>query len=233
MPEQRDGKLESLVATAPPAKFNQRKYKYMATEKQILANQENSKLSTGPTSPEGVQASSRNNFSHGLAPKHHEVFTFLHDEDPNKFRELVLNLIKEHAPQGETQKILVRRMAESEWLRARAVRLQTDCFTQSDNLNEKRLSLFIRYETTHERAFYRALKELQTLRKEKRNTEIGFESQKLKQAAEVRAVEGANLKKEAQILKREEFEFKKMVIQTKKEVPPPVEISPGDLKMAA
>ena len=205
----------------------------MATEKQILANQQNAQLSTGPTSPEGVQASSRNNFSHGLAPKHHEVFTFLHDEDPNKFRELVLNLIKEHAPQGETQKILVRRMAESEWLRARACRLQTDCFTQSDNLNEKRLSLFIRYEITHERAFYRALKELQTLRKEKRNTEIGFESQKLKQAAETRA-------SEAQSLRREQFEWKKIVTQTKKESPQTkkgvreaAETTPGDQEMAA
>ena len=200
----------------------------MATEKQILANQENSKLSTGPTSEAGVLASSQNNFRHGLAPRHHEVFTFLQDEDPQKFGELVRNLIKEHAPQGETQKILVRRMAESEWLRARAVRLQTDCFTDYDNLNEKRLSLFIRYETTHERAFYRALKELQTLRKEKRNSEIGFESQKLKQAAETRAEEALKLKRDAQDLQREALEWKKMVIQMKKEVPPAVENGPGD-----
>ncbi len=205
----------------------------MATEKQILANQLNAQLSTGPTSPEGVQASSQNNFRHGLAPRHHEVFTFMKDEEPAKFGELVGKLLKEHAPQGETQKILVRRMAESEWLRARAVRLQTDCFTDYDNLNEKRLALFIRYETTHELAFYRALKELQTLRKEKRNTEIGFESQKLKQAAETRA-------SEAQTLRREQFEWKKIVTQTKKESPQPqkggrqaAENSPGDQEMAA
>ena len=96
-----------------------------------------------------------------------------------------------------------------------------------------KLGVLIRYQTTHERAFHRSLKELQNLRKERRNVEIGFESQKLKQASEVRASEGMNLKKEAQILKREEFKFKKFVIQTKKGVPPPVEISPGDLKMAA
>jgi len=94
------------------------------------------------------------------------------------------------------------------------------------NLNEKRLPLFIRYETTHERAFYRALKELQTLRKEKRNTEIGFESQKLKQAAETRA-------SEAQTLRREQFEWKKMVAEAKKEVRPTVETSPDDQEMAA
>ena len=182
----------------------------MATEKQILANQLNAQLSTGPTSEAGVQASSQNNFRHGLAPRHHEVFTFMKDEEPAKFGELVGKLLKEHAPQGETQKILVRRMAESEWLRARAVRLQTDCFTDYDNLNEKRLALFIRYETTHERAFYRALKELQTIRKEKRNTEI------------------------------EQFEWKKIVTQTKKESPQTkkgvreaAETTPGDQEMAA
>ena len=109
---------------------------------------------------------------------------------------------------------------------ARMYGTRTDCFTQSDNLNEKRLSLFIRYETTHERAFYRALKELQTLRKEKRNIEIGFESQKLKQAAETRA-------SEAQTLRREQFEFKKMIIQLKKEVRPAAGNSPGDQEMAA
>jgi hypothetical protein len=125
-------------------------------------------------------------------------------------------------------------MAQSEWLRARALRLQADCVRDGlANEDVPKLGVLIRYQTTHERAFHRSLKELQNLRKERRNTEIGFESQKLKQAAEVRAVESANLKKEAQILKREEFEFKKMVIQTKKEVPPPVEISPVGQEMAA
>ena len=128
----------------------------------------------------------------------------------------------------------MRHMAQSEWLRARALRLQADCV--QDGLAKEdvaKLGVLIRYQTTHERAFHRSLKELQNLRKERRNVEIGFESQKLKQASEVRASEGMNLKKEAQILKREEFKFKKFVIQTKKGVPPPVEISPGDLKMAA
>jgi hypothetical protein len=96
-----------------------------------------------------------------------------------------------------------------------------------------KLGVLIRYQTTHERAFHRSLKELQTLRKERRNLEIGFESQKLKQASEVRAVECVNLKKEAQILKREEFEFKKFVIQMKKGAPQAVETGPVGQEMAA
>ena len=125
-------------------------------------------------------------------------------------------------------------MAQSEWLRARALRLQADCVRDGlANEDVPKLGVLIRYQTTHERAFHRSLKELQNLRKERRNTEIGFESQKLKQAAEVRAVEALKLKRNAQDLQREALEFKKMLIQTKKEVPPPVEISPGDQKMAA
>jgi methylmalonyl-CoA mutase N-terminal domain/subunit len=100
-------------------------------------------------------------------------------------------------------------------------------------LNEKRLALFIRYETTHERAFYRALKELQTLRKEKRNTEIGFESQKLKQAAETRAAEALNLKREALEFKKAVVEMKNAANQTKKGVRPPVENSPDGQEMVA
>jgi hypothetical protein len=42
-----------------------------------------------------------------------------------------------------------------------------------------------------------------------------------------------NLKKEAQILKREEFEFKKTIIASRKEVTKVVKSDPGDLKMAA
>jgi hypothetical protein len=207
----------------------------MATAKQTAANRENAQHSTGPTSQARLDASARiNAWRHGLAVKDHERFGILYDENPDKFNELLARLTQEHAPTTETEVILMRHMAQSEWLRARALRLQADCV--QDGLAKEdvaKLGVLIRYQTTHERAFHRSLKELQNLRKERRNVEIGFESQKLKQASEVRASEGMNLKKEAQILKREEFKFKKFVIQTKKGVPPPVEISPGDLKMAA
>jgi len=207
----------------------------MATAKQTDANRKNAQHSTGPTSQEGLDLSARiAALRHGLAVKDHERFGILYDENSDKFDELHARLTQEHAPTTETEVILVRHMAQSEWLRARALRLQADCV--QDGLAKEdvaKLGVLIRYQTTHERAFHRSLKELQNLRKERRNLEIGFESQKLKQAAEVRASEGLNLKKEAQNLKREEFEFKKAIIQMKKEVPPPVEISPGDLKMAA
>jgi len=207
----------------------------MATEKQTAANRENAQHSTGPTSQEGLEASSWvAAWRHGLAVKDHERFSLLIDENREKFDELQQRLNDEHLPTSETEVLFVRHMAQSEWLRARALRLQNDLLEDNGkNVDPAKLAIFIRYQTTHERNFHRSVKELLTFRQQRRNTEIGFESQKLKQAAEVRAVEGMNLKKEAQILKREEFEFKKTIIASRKEVTKVVKSDPGDLKMAA
>jgi hypothetical protein len=207
----------------------------MATDKQTAANRQNAQHSTGPTSQEGLDLSARiNAWRHGLAVKDHERFSLLMDENREKFDELQQRLNDEHLPTTETETLLVRHMAQSEWLRARALRLQNDLLQDDGkNVDPAKLAIFIRYQTTHERNFHRSLKELLTFRQQRRNLEIGFESQKLKNAAEVRAVEGVNLKKEAQILKREEFEFKKTVIASRKEVTRVVKSAPGDQKMAA
>ena len=207
----------------------------MATAKQTAANRKNAQHSTGPTSQEGLEASSWvAAWRHGLAVKDHQTFEFLIDEKREKFDELLQRLNDEHVPATETEVLLVRHMAQSEWLRARALRLQNDLLQAAGkSVDPAKLAIFIRYQTTHERNFHRSLKELLTLRQQRRNAEIGFESQKLKQAAEVRAVEGKNLKKESQDLKREEFEFKKTVIESRKEVKKVVKSTPGDQKMAA
>jgi hypothetical protein len=183
----------------------------MATEKQIAANQRNAKHSHGPISEEGSIEAALNNFRHGLAVKTNEHFGILHDENSDKFEELLSSLQKEHAPTNPTETLLVRRMAQYEWLRARALRFQSDCLQYGvKNVESIKVALFIRYQTTHERAFYRALNELQSIREQKRKSEIGFESQQLKQAAEIRAAESQNLK-------REEFHFKKDIFQLNKQ----------------
>ena len=64
-------------------------------------------------------------------------------------------------------------------------------------------ALYLRYQTTHERAFYKALNELQKLRNERRKEQIGFESQKRAQAAEIRAEKALNLR-------IQEFQIKKL-----------------------
>jgi hypothetical protein len=68
-------------------------------------------------------------------------------------------------------------MAQSHWLAQRAIRLQNDCFT-AEGIDTKRLALFLRYQTTHQRAFHKALNTLIALQKTRRKQEIGFVSQK-------------------------------------------------------
>jgi len=204
----------------------------MATQAQIAANRENAKHSQGATSDEGRAISSRNNFKHGLCPTD-QSFAVLPSEDPDAFAELVLGLRHHYEPQNPVESILVRRLAESEWLRARAVRFQTNCIENDAMALASAIALFLRYQTTHERAFYKALNELQKLRQQTAKAEIGFESQKLKQPAEIRAVESLNLRKEA-------FQFKNQMEESRKSTSPaPVlrkttpEIDPGGLEMAA
>ncbi len=183
----------------------------MATEKQIAANQANAKLSQGPVTDAGKIAAQINAFRHGLAVKTNLHFGMLYDENQEVFDELLANLNKDHAPTNETERLLVLHMAQHEWLRARALRLQADCVQHGEkSVEADKFALFMRYGTTHERGFHKSLNELQSLRKQERNMEIGIESQRLKQAVEIRAVESQNLR-------REQFEFKKEVFQTKQQ----------------
>jgi hypothetical protein len=157
----------------------------MSTESQIRANRENSQHSTGPTSETGKAASSKNNFRHGLSG----AFALLEFESPAEYEDLLSGLQSEHQPSTTTEAILVEQMAQSYWLRKRALFLQHRAATD-DSLTldeqQKQLALFLRYQTTHDRAFHRALNDLLKLRAEKRKAEIGFESQKQKAAAESR-----------------------------------------------
>ncbi len=118
-------------------------------------NRKNAQLSTGPRSPEGKLASSRNATKHGLASGQ----LIVPGEDQAAFDALLHDFIEEHQPATPTEKLLIKEMAQSHWLTQRAIRLQNQCFT-ADGVNEKQLALFLRYQTTHERAFYKALNTL-------------------------------------------------------------------------
>jgi hypothetical protein len=156
----------------------------MSTAAQIDANQANSQQSTGPKSDEGKAISSQNNFRHGLTG----TFLVLPWENREKFHAFEQDLIAEHQPTTTTESILVSKMAQSYWLQQRAILLQQSCFSfGSLGVDRpKELALYLRYQGTHERAFYKALHELQKLRAEKRKQEIGFVSQERKTAEEKR-----------------------------------------------
>ncbi len=154
----------------------------MSTPAQVAANQANSRLSTGPRTPQGKAAASLNNLRHGLAGP----FVLLPWENQEEFQTLEHDLLAEHQPGTATELILVHEMAQSHWLRQRAISLQNTCLSQYDPAAgaPKNLALYIRYQATHNRAFYKALNELQKLRQQKRKEEIGFVSQSRKEERE-------------------------------------------------
>jgi hypothetical protein len=153
----------------------------MATSAQITANQSNAQHSTGPKTPEGRAIAARNNFRHGFTGE----FRVLPWEDQEECTALFTSLCAEHEPSTTTEKALVDTMAQSLWLRKRALILQDQTLNPNQPTcdDEKQLALFIRYQTTHDRAFHKSLEQLLRLRAEKRKQEIGFESQKRKRQA--------------------------------------------------
>jgi hypothetical protein len=157
----------------------------MSTESQVRANRENAQHSTGPTTEAGKAVSSMNNFRHGLAG----AFRVLASEDQDEFEALACGLKAEHNPATLTEVLLVEKMAQHYWLSQRAQRLQ-DLAMDDPNLTEeqqnRQFALFLRYQTTNDRAFHQCLNQLLKLRAEKRRSEIGFESQQHKKAHESR-----------------------------------------------
>ncbi|MGA8027180.1 MAG: hypothetical protein WB992_08530 [Bryobacteraceae bacterium] len=133
-------------------------------------NRLNSQHSTGPRTPQGKVTSSGNSLKHGLASG--EIV--IPGEDPAAFNALLHGLVEEHRPASPTEELLVNEMAQSYWLTQRALRFQNECFTEN-GVDEKRLALFLRYQTTHDRAFHKALNTLMKLRKERSR---GFVSQR-------------------------------------------------------
>jgi hypothetical protein len=184
----------------------------MATAAQILANRENSTHSTGPVTPAGKTIASGNSRKHGLTSKH----TVLPGEDPAEYDALRESIIKQYAPANETERTLTEEVASGSWRLARARRHETailkkligeNCVDADAAYAElfmekpKELERLLRYVTTIERSYYRALNKLEKLQKERKKEEkesallrawvdnasapaqIGFVSQNAKTAA--------------------------------------------------
>ncbi len=153
-----------------------------ATPAQIAANRENAKFSSGPTSTAGKATVSQNRRTHGLAGR----FTVLAWEDAGAFQTLAQSFYAEHNPETDNEQRLVDSLIQHYWLTQRAIRLQEDLIAKAEDptaVDGKKLSLFLRYQTTHERSYYKVERELHNLKKLKRQDEIGFESQNRRQEA--------------------------------------------------
>ncbi len=154
------------------------------SDRKLEANRQNARLSTGPVTEAGRAISAQNNFRHGLTG----AFCLLPDEKADEFNKLHADLSEEHQPATATESLLVNDMARHYWLYQRALRLQETCFAAdlTAGATQNQLNLLLRYATTHERAFRRALADLLKLRKERLRLERGFESQARERAAELR-----------------------------------------------
>jgi hypothetical protein len=166
----------------------------MTTSAQLSANQSNAQRSTGPKTEAGKAIAALNNLSHGFTGE----FRVLAWEDQHECTTLFANLRAEHQPSTVTENALVDKMAQSLWLSKRALILQNQTLNPNQPAcnDEKQLALFIRYQTTHDRAFHKSLDQLLKLRAEKRKEEIGFESQRHEQADQIRREAAENRKQE-------------------------------------
>jgi hypothetical protein len=96
---------------------------------------------------------------------------FIQDEQLYDYTQLAARVYDEYNPRTDTEARLADAIIQHYWLMQRAIRLQ------NENVgDDKKLALFLRYQTTHERSYYKAMKELKAIKKE----EIGFESQNAK-----------------------------------------------------
>jgi len=157
----------------------------MATDKQTAANRLNAQKSTGPRTPEGRAAVRLNGVKHGLTAE----TIVLKGESESDFTGLLDSLEAEHDPATPTEEALVVQLAMATWRLRRLYHQEAGFYTcqlqslvgmQKDlNLDdagrmghaaawsESTLTMFNRQEGRLERTFYRALHELQRLRKER------------------------------------------------------------------
>jgi hypothetical protein len=172
--------------------------------------------STGPSSPEGKARSSMNRLTHGCRSEK----TVLPDEDPAEFESNMEGWIEQYLPDEGIGALLVQETGLAHWFLKRARRRLEEVeweLPSNPNSwtepNEKRFEKFTRYKTTAERAFSRNFRELEahfdrivrddnTMRLAQvklaaiemkwlsKKEENAFETLKIKQYVEVKAVDG-------------------------------------------
>ena len=161
----------------------------MPTELKIRANRENALQSTGPRTVEGKSASSGNALKHGLTA----AFRVLPNESQEEFDRVLADYQRTFAPIGEHELFLVEEMVESRWRLARVRRLESALVEQmctAADSNDADLMLVTallnntagpfktlqRYAAESTRAYYRALRQLETRRKEEIRNEPNLAS---------------------------------------------------------
>ena len=143
----------------------------MATEAQISANRENSKVSTGPVTEQGKAIASRNHVVHGLCA----ADPVLPTEDRNAFNQLVEISKCEWQAETTHQEFLVRQMVGAQWKLDRVQRIETEMMAAledpskafTDKQTAEGFNRLERYRASLERTYSRCARELRATQKEK------------------------------------------------------------------
>jgi hypothetical protein len=148
----------------------------MATAAQIAANRRNSQKSPGPRTPEGKAVSRYNALKSGLDAQS----MVIPGESAEELERLVENYRREHRPASPTEQFLVDAMVAADWQlrRLRAIEaelwkqegLAAGGFAEAYTLDRAFSRLHRRMDAA-ERSMYKALKELQKMRKGKEEDE--------------------------------------------------------------
>jgi hypothetical protein len=131
-------------------------------------NRANSQHSTGPVTPAGKAASSRNSFKHGLYSK----ALMYPGENPAELDALKADLRRDHQPANTTEEIVVNEMAEHFWRirrwREREARLMAIEATPAGVVAfTQMLPLIQRLMSAAERGFHKSLATLRKLQKDR------------------------------------------------------------------
>jgi hypothetical protein len=134
----------------------------VTTEKQLLANRANAKLSTGPRTADGKARSRANAWKHGLSAK--EVIT--EGEKCSEFEDFRAELWHQFQPALGLESVLLDRLAVQAWRLRRPAIFEAACrpFHDSDldwkMLNNlQKIALVSRYETALMNNFHRTLQQ--------------------------------------------------------------------------
>ena len=100
----------------------------MGSIQKIEANRNNAKLSTGPKTPEGKAASSRNALSTGIYAARESV---LPNEDPRDLEKLTAEYFDRFAPASPEERCLVDSLVSDEWQLRRFRRIEGEMLTDS------------------------------------------------------------------------------------------------------
>jgi hypothetical protein len=139
----------------------------MPTEKQVEANRLNAQKSTGPKTTEGKTNVSMNSLRHGMRAR----AVVLRNENEGRFHQLCDELEAEWQPQTTTEMALLEKMAVAQWKLVRAERREAIvCDVYTDEKQEAMLEPLAKFQERFDRAFFRALRELEKLQKIRRQT---------------------------------------------------------------